>query len=86
MFNKVLSPALFKKIRVKANLSREELATLMDCSVATIIKHETKECKMSLRDFEKLMMVTTTSKEDRDEREKLFKSFSDMLLKLIKIN
>lgn len=77
MFKKKLKPELFKKIRVNAGLSRGELATLMDWSEGTVSNYETKECKMQLMDFERFMLVTTVSPEDRDKRKRLLKTITD---------
>jgi DNA-binding transcriptional regulator YiaG len=77
MFKKKFKPELFRKIRENAGLSREELALLMDWSEGTVTNYETKECKMQLIDFEKFMLVTTTSPEDRQKRKHLLKTLAD---------
>ncbi|MCW8092480.1 helix-turn-helix domain-containing protein [Alteromonas sp. ASW11-130] len=85
MFRKKLKPELFRRMRDNAELSREELALLMDWSEGTVVNYETKECKMDLYEFEKFMMVTTTSKEDREARKKLLKHISDAMQELATI-
>ncbi|MBE0362161.1 hypothetical protein PULV_a3968 [Pseudoalteromonas ulvae UL12] len=85
MFRKKLKPEIFRKMRENAGLSREELALLMDWSEGTVVNYETKECKMDLYEFEKFMMVTTTSKEDRDSRKKLLKYISNAIQELATI-
>jgi len=77
MFKKKFKPEDFRRIRENAGLSREELALLMDWSEGTVSNLEKKECKIKLVDFEKFMLVTTTSPEDRDKRKKLLKVISD---------
>lgn len=77
MFKKKFKPEVFKRIRINAGLSREELALLMDWSQGTVVNYETKECKMQLMDLEKFMLVTTTSPEDRERRKKFLKSIAD---------
>lgn len=85
MFRKKLKPELFRKMRENADLSRRELALLMDWSEGTIVNYETKECKMDLYEFEKFMMVTTTSKEDKEARQKLLKHVSDTISELVSL-
>ena len=81
--NKVVKPETARKLRDKAGMSREELALLMDCSVGTIVNRETKECKMSLKEFEKLLMVTSLSKEDREQRKLVLKEVGNKLTDLM---
>lgn len=85
MFKKKFTPEKFRRIRENAKLSREELALLTGWSQGRIADYETKECKMKLLDFEKFMLVTTTSPEDREKRKTLLKLMSDTFEKLAAI-
>ncbi|MGK2231168.1 MAG: transcriptional regulator with XRE-family HTH domain [Colwellia sp.] len=76
MFKKKFTPELFKQMRVNAGLSREDLAMLMGWSEGTVVNYEKSECKMQLKDFEKFMMVTTTTPADKANRKKLLNSIS----------
>lgn len=83
MFMKKIKPETLQRLRKNANMTREELASYMDWSIGTVVNRETKDCKISLTEFEKLIMVTTTSPEDRARRKQVFKSFSDQITGLI---
>jgi|TARA_B110000211_G_scaffold172706_1_gene194994 DNA-binding XRE family transcriptional regulator len=77
MFKKKFTPELFKQMRVNAGLSREDLAMLMGWSEGTVVNYEKSECKMQLKDFEKFMMVTTTTPADKANRKKLLNTIAN---------
>lgn len=80
---KKIQPDTLQRIRKNAGLTREELALLMGWSLGTVVNRETKNCKISLQEFERLIMVTTTSKEDRAQRKAILKSFTDQISLLV---
>lgn len=82
MFKKKFTPDLFKQMRVNAGLSREDLAMLMGWSESTVVNYEKTECKMQLKDFERFMLVTTTSPKDKATRKKLLNSISSFFEEL----
>ena len=82
MFKKVLTPAVFREIRVKSGYSQEELAELMNWSVGTVYNYETKECKLSFYDFEKFILITSNSSEERKERKEMLSVISKFLEKI----
>ncbi|WP_166426175.1 helix-turn-helix transcriptional regulator [Paraglaciecola sp. 20A4] len=83
MFKKFLTPELVKQMRINAGLSREEVAELIDVSPQTIANYETKGVKMDIFQLEKFIMITTTSKEDREKKQQLLQDFGNNLMSLI---
>ena len=70
-------------MRINAGLSREEVAELIDVSPQTIANYETKGVKMDIFQLEKFIMITTTSKEDREKKQQLLQDFGNNLMSLI---
>ena len=83
MFKKFLTPELVKRMRINAGLSREEVAELIDVSPQTIANYETKGVKKDIFQLEKFIMITTTSKEDREKKQQLLQDFGNNLMSLI---
>lgn len=86
MFAKRITPELCRKMRKKANLSQEEFGVLMGWSKRTVITRETVEFKLSLSEFEKFIMVTTTTPEERTERRKVLKDIGSLIDNMFSTN
>ena len=79
MLSKKLTPELCKRMRKEAGLSQEEFGELMGWSKRTVINREQKEFKLSFAEFDKFIMVTTTSTEVRKERKRVMKQIGVLM-------
>jgi transcriptional regulator with XRE-family HTH domain len=66
VLSKKISPELLKDLRVQAGLSQEKLAEKMGWSRRTMINRETKESKISLDEFERLLKVCAMTEADEE--------------------
>lgn len=80
---KLLKPQVLRKLREDAELGREDLALLMNWSPSTVVNRETKDCRITISEFEKLIMVTSKSAEDREARKNVLKQMSTLFEKLL---
>lgn len=83
MFSKKITPELCREMRTRAGLKQHELGDLMGWSKRTVIKRENEEFKLSLAEFEKFMLVTTSSPEERQKRRKLMGNIEKVIDQLI---
>lgn len=83
MFSKKITPELCREMRTRAGLKQHELGELMGWSKRTVIKRENEEFKLSLSEFEKFMLVTTSSPEERLKRRKLMADIASVVDQLI---
>lgn len=77
MFTKKITPELCKKMRKKAGLTQEEFATAMGWSIRTVADRENREFKISLAEFERFIVVTTSSQESKYIRDDVFKRLEE---------
>lgn len=79
VFSKKITPELCKRMRKQAGLSQEAFGKKMGWSKRTVITRETVEFKLSLAEFEKFIIVTTRSPEEKSQKEKLLKEMGDLV-------
>jgi DNA-binding transcriptional regulator YiaG len=79
VFSKKITPELCKRMRKQAGLSQEAFGIKMGWSKRTVITRESVEFKLSLSDFEKFILVTTTSPEEATEKTKILKQMGDLV-------
>ena len=79
MFKKTITPEFHKKMRLRAGLTREELADLMQCSPGSIVNRETHDSNISLGELERFMLVVTSTPEERKKVRSGFRNLSTML-------
>lgn len=79
MFSKKVTPELCKRMRKRAGLSQEELASAMGCSIRTVVTRENKDSKMSLSEFERFIVVTMSTAEDKEARKQIMSKFDQAI-------
>lgn len=83
LLGKTVSPDVLKQMRVNAGLNQTELAELLGVSKRTIVYREQKECNVSFSEFEKMIMICSTTPEERAKNKKFLKAIKDALSSLV---
>lgn len=79
MISKKITPDLFKKMRNNAGLSQAELAAKMNVSIRTVSALENGDSKITLKNFEKFVLVTTTGEVETERRKVVLNLISDAI-------
>lgn len=71
-------------MRLDAGLSQTELGLLMGWSKRTVINREKESFKLSLSEFEKFVMITTSTPEERLRRRQILNDIERAIDSLVK--
>jgi DNA-binding XRE family transcriptional regulator len=83
LLGKIVPPEVLKKMRVNAGYNQTELAELLGVSKRTIVSREQKESNISFSEFEKMIILCSTTPEERASNKKFLKTIKDALNGLV---
>jgi|GEM_PF-5695527 DNA-binding XRE family transcriptional regulator len=83
LLGKTVPPEVLKRMRVNAGYNQTELAEMLGVSKRTIVSREQKECNVSFSEFEKMIMICSSTPEERAANKKFLKTIKDAFSGLV---